>query len=460
MIDKSKIPVDAFVVLETLKQNGYECYLVGGCVRDLCLGKEPKDFDICTNATPDIVLDIFEPTHKTIPTGLQHGTITLIADDFYCVGATGIPIEVTTFRSDGDYSDNRKPDCVQFGVGVEEDISRRDFTINGILYDGEKVIDLFKGLNDLKSKIIKTTGNPLDRFYEDSLRMMRCVRFSCQLGFEIDLNTFISIKSCSILITKISQERIRDELCKILLSDRPSEGIKLLNESGILQYILPELQQCVGFDQHNKYHRKNVFDHILKVLESTPPVLNLRLAALFHDISKPETFTIDEEGNGHFYSHHKVGADKTREIMKRLKFDNETIDNVCILVYEHMSRYPKLREGSVKKLLRRLGEHNVDDLINLQIADIIGSKPPFDFENVVLLKNELKRIIETKEPISVKQLAINGHDLMKEYNLKSGKIIGEILKILLDHVLEFPENNKRDILFEIVDNFLMDKQLN
>jgi len=450
MIDNGKIPVDAFVVLDTLKQNGYECYLVGGCVRDLCLGKEPKDYDICTNANPNDVISIFEPTHKTIPTGVQHGTVTLIADNFYNEGVIGIPIEVTTFRSDGDYSDNRKPDSVNFGVNIEEDISRRDFTMNGLLYDGEKVIDLFNGLKDLKSKIIRTTGNPLDRFYEDSLRMMRCIRFACQLDFEIEFNTFISIKSCSILITKISKERIRDELVKILLSDRPSEGIKLLEESGLLQYILPELQLCVGFDQHNKYHRKNVFDHILKVLDSTPCVLNVRLAALFHDISKPETFTIGEDGCGHFYSHQKIGADKTREIMKRLKFDNETIDNVCVLVYEHMSRYPKLREGSAKKLLRRLSEHNVDDLINLQIADIIGSKPPFDFENVVLLKNELKRIIEFKEPIAVNQLAINGNDLI-ELGIKPGKRMGEILNELLQFVMEHPEaNNKMDLLEIIV----------
>ena len=438
MIDKSKIPDEALYVLNKLKEKGFESYLVGGCVRDLCLGRTPKDFDITTQALPEEVMQLFD---HTIPTGIEHGTVTVMIN--------GIPLEVTTFRTDGDYTDNRRPDSVKFGVTIEEDISRRDFTINGLIYDGE-VTDLVYGLGDLLNKVIRCIGKPNDRFKEDALRMMRAIRFSCQLGFTIQYMTREAIIGNAKLIKNVSQERVRDELVKILLSDRPSEGIQLLSKLGILQYILPELQSCVGFDQHNRYHRKNVFDHILKVLEATPSGLNVRLSALFHDISKPETFTIGEDGNGHFYSHHKVGADKTREIMKRLKFDNDTINSVCILVYEHMSRYPKLREGSVKKLLKRLGEQNVDDLINLQLADIIGSKPPFDFEDVVLLKNELKRIIEFKEPIAVNQLAINGNDLFA-LGIKPGKRMGEILNELLQHVMEHPEaNNKMDLLEIII----------
>lgn len=438
MIDKGKIPNEALYVLNKLKANDFESYICGGAVRDLILGRDAKDWDITTKALPEEVMQLFD---HTIPTGIDHGTITVMIN--------GIPLEATTFRADGNYSDNRKPDSVKFGVSVLEDVQRRDFTINGLLYDGEKVLDLVNGLDDLKSGIIRAIGKPFDRFSDDALRQMRCIRFSSQLGFKIEHRTFTDIKSCNILIQKISQERIRDELIKILLSDRPSEGIKLLSDSGLLQYILPELQSCVGFDQHNKYHRKNIFDHILKVLESTPSVLNVRLAALFHDISKPEMFTIGGDNIGHFYSHHKVGADKTREIMKRLKFDNETTDNVCILVYEHMSRFRKIRERSIKKLLRRLGEHNVDDLINLQIADIIGCKPPYNFEDVILLKNELKRIIETKEPISVKQLAVNGHDLI-ELGIKPSKEMGEILNKLLQIVMDNPEINTKEKLLKII----------
>jgi len=437
MIDKTKIPDEAFYVLNTLKENGFKSYLCGGAIRDLILNKTPKDFDITTQALPEQVMELFD---HTIPTGIAHGTVTIMINK--------IPIETTTFRADGEYTDSRKPDSVKFGVSVDEDVMRRDFTINGLLYDGEKVIDLVYGQGDILNKVIRCIGRPHDIFNDDALRMMRCIRFSCQLDFKIHYVAREGIINNSHLIKNISQERIKDELVKILLSNKPSEGIYLLSKLGLLQHILPELQSCVGFDQHNKYHNKNVFNHILKVLENTPAVLNVRLTALFHDISKPETFTIDDNGQGHFYSHHKVGADKTREIMKRLKFDNETIDNVCILVYEHMSRYPKLREGSVKKLLRRLGEYNVDDLINLMIADIIGSKPPFDFENVILLKNELKRIIETKEPIAVNQLAINGHDLI-ELGIKPGKRMGEILNELLLLVMDKPEMNTKEQLLPI-----------
>jgi len=440
MIDKSKIPDEAFYILNDLNYLSYESYICGGAIRDILLGKTVKDFDITTQATPEEVTDIFKGKYTVLPTGIDHGTVTIMVNK--------IPIEVTTFRVDGEYSDGRKPDSVEFIRNVKDDVLRRDFTINGLLYNGSDIIDYVGGLSDLNNKKIRAIGNADDRFKDDALRMMRCIRFSCQLGFNIVKSTIQSIERNAELIKNVSQERIRDELIKILMSDKPSKGIGLLAKTNLLKYILPELQACVGFDQHNKYHSKNVFNHILKVLENTPCVLKVRLSALFHDISKPETFTMGEDMAGHFYLHHKIGADKTREIMKRLKFDNETINNVCILVYEHMARYPKLREGSVKKLLKRLGEHNVYDLINLQIADIIGSKPPFDFENVVLLNNELHRIIETKEPIAVNQLAINGHDLI-ELGVKPGKIIGEILNELLGLVMDRPEMNTKEQLLPI-----------
>jgi len=439
MIDKSKIINEAFYVLNKLYEHKYESFLVGGCIRNMLLEKDVKDWDVTTQAKPSEVINIFEKEHHVIPTGIKHGTVTVIINE--------IPIEITTYRTDGEYSNNRHPDSVKFVSIVKDDVDRRDFTINGLLYNGHDVVDCVGGLKDLNQRKIRAIGNADDRFSEDSLRMMRCIRFSCQLGFDIVKSTIQSIERNAELIKNVSKERIRDELIKILMSDKPSKGIGLLAKTNLLKYILPELQICVGFNQHNKHHNKNVFNHILKVLENTPAVLNLRLAALFHDVSKPETFSMDENG-GHFYSHHKVGADKTREIMKRLKFDNETIDNVCILVYEHMSRFPKLREGSVKKLLRRLEKHNVEDLINLMIADIIGSKPPYDFENVVLLKNELKRIIETKEPIAINQLAINGHDLI-ELGIKPGKRMGKILNELLQLAMDKPEMNTKDQLLSI-----------
>lgn len=438
MIDKTKILDEVLYVLKHLKRLGYESYLVGGCVRDLCLWTDPKDWDLTTNATPDQVMSIFD---HTIPTGIEHGTVTVLMN--------GVPVEVTTFRSDGDYSDNRRPDSVKFGVTIEEDVSRRDFTINGLLYDGNKVIDFYSGLEDLKKRIIRSIGNAGDRYREDALRMMRAIRFSSQLGFEIESDTFQQIKVWGTRILNVSQERIRDELVKILLSNNPTEGIILLKEAGLLLSILPELQKCVGFDQQNYHHRKNVFEHILKVLDATPKGLNIRLAALLHDIAKPVTFSRGEDGVGHFFQHHVVGADMSTEILKRFKFDNHTIENVRILVREHMARYSKLREGSIKKLIVRLGENNVDDFINLQIADIIGSKPPFDFEGVIDLKREIKRVLEAKEPLTVKDLAINGYDLI-DMGIKPGKEIGKVLNELLQLVMDNPELNDKEYLLDAV----------
>ncbi len=436
MIDKTKILDEASDVLNNLKRLGYESYLVGGCVRDLCLCKDPKDWDLTTNATPEQVMSIFD---HTIPTGIEHGTVTVLMN--------GVPVEITTFRSDGKYSDNRRPDWVKFGVTIEEDVSRRDFTINGLLYDGEKVIDFYNGLEDLKKGIVKSIGNAGDRYREDALRMMRAIRFSSQFGFTIESNTFQQIRVWGERIQQVSQERIRDELVKILLSDSPSEGVILLEEAGLLASILPELQACVGFNQQNYHHRKNVFEHTLKVLDSTPNGLNIRLAALLHDIAKPVTFSLGEDGVGHFYQHHVVGADMSTEILKRFKFDNNTIENVRILVREHMARYSKLREGSIKKLIVRLGENNVVDFINLQLADIIGSKPPFDFEGVIDLKREIQRILEAKEPLKVKDLAINGDDLIG-MGIKPGKEMGKILNELLQSVMDNPELNNRGYLLD------------
>jgi tRNA nucleotidyltransferase (CCA-adding enzyme) len=438
MIDKNKIPKEALEVLTNLKENGYQSYLVGGCVRDLCLGKTPKDWDITTKALPEQVIGLFD---HVIPTGLQHGTVTVMLNN--------LPLEVTTFRSDGNYSDGRRPDSVQFGVSIEEDISRRDFTINGLVYDGEVVIDYYTGLADLKEGIIRAIGNARDRYAEDALRMMRCIRFSSQLGFRIEQDTFSYIKASCERIKNVSWERIRDELVKTLLSDRPSEGIELLGKSGLLVYVLPELQMCVGFDQRNYHHRKDVFGHILKVIDATPSCINVRLAALLHDIAKPKTFSIGEDGVGHFYQHHVVGAEMTEEILKRFKFDKNTIENVRILVREHMSRYVKLRKGSIKRLINRLGKHNVDDFIDLQLADIVGSKPPYDFDTIIDLKREIKRVLEAEEPLSVKDLAINGHDLIN-MGIQPGRRMGEILKDLLQIVLESPELNTKDYLLDVV----------
>lgn len=438
LIDNNKIPIQVFEVLRTLQNKGYQAYLVGGACRDLILNRQVKDWDITTSALPEDVINLFR---HTIPTGIKHGTVTVIMDNLH--------IEVTTFRIDGDYSDNRKPDNVIFTNNAEEDVKRRDFTINGLLYDGEKIIDYVHGLFDLHYKIIRCIGNPKDRFEEDSLRVMRAIRFACQLGFEIEGYTKQQIEFSAYLINLISKERIRDELIKILISNHPSEGIRLLKETQILYNILPELQKCVGFDQTNYHHDKDVFEHILEVLSHTPCNLKVRLSALFHDIGKPDTFSIDKENIGHFYLHHVKGAEITEQILIRLKFDNETIRNVKILVREHMTRYQKIRKVTVKKLIIRVGLDNIDDLINLQIADIIGTKPPYNFDMIYSFKKEAQRILTEKEPLSLKSLAINGNDVMR-LGIEQGKKVGEVLNYLLEIILENPELNNKEELLKIV----------
>lgn len=443
-IDKSKIPFEVLSVLYNLKQKGYVSYLVGGCVRDLILDKTPKDYDICTVAIPDEIKMVFSNS-KVIDTGLKYGTVTVLVND--------IPIEVTTFRKDGNYSDGRRPDKVKFGTSVLQDVERRDFTINGLLFDGENIHDYTRGKYDIGKRKINTIGNPDDRFKEDALRMMRAIRFSCQLGFNVEPKVLVSIKRNCELIKNVSQERIRDELIKILTSNSAVSGINLLQYTQLLKYILPELDKCIGFDQKNKHHCKNVYNHILKVLDSVPNNLEVRLAALLHDIAKPMTFTLGEDGEGHFYGHHLEGYGMVKGILKRLKFDNQTIDNVSILVKEHMSRYPKLRTASVKKLINRVGKQNIENLINLQIADIIGSKPPYNFENIIELKKEIERILNEKEPISLKDLVINGDDLI-EIGMKPGRDIGMTLQYLLDLILKNPELNTKEQLIEKAEEIL------
>lgn len=433
------IPSDVKQILNKLNKHGYEVYIVGGCVRDSLLGRIPHDWDITTNALPNQVKGLFD---KTIDTGIKHGTVTVMIN--------GDGYEVTTYRIDGIYSDSRRPDKVDFTSSLYDDLSRRDFTINAIAYNStEGLIDYFNGAKDINSKVIKCVGNPNLRFQEDALRMLRAIRFSSELGFEIEQNTLDAIINNDTL-KNISQERIRVELCKILTSNNPVDGLVHLICTNLIEYIIPELKNCIKFNQYNKHHDKDVLMHMLEVVKNVPPTLELRLSALLHDIGKPLCFTQGEDGQGHFLQHHKISADMSREILERLKFDNKTIDKVCLLVYEHMSRYDKLRTPNTKKFINRVGIDNLDDLFELQVADIKGCAEAYqNFDNVIKLKEECYRIINEKQPLSVKDLNINGRDLIS-IGYKQGKEIGLILNDLLELVLDNPELNQRDKLLEIV----------
>ena len=318
--------------------------------------------------------------------------------------------------------------------------------------DTEGLQDLFNGMEDLSKGIIKCVGNPDERFQEDALRMLRAVRFSCVLGFEIHIATLCSIQQNASLIKNISAERINTELSKILLSPTPSRGMKTLASSGLLEFILPELQLCIGFNQHNPHHNKDVFLHTMSVLDVVSPTLALRLAALFHDIAKPTCFSLDDKGVGHFYNHAEEGAKLCDEILRRLKFDNNTISTVCLFVKEHMNCYNLTKESSIKKLINRVGTDNIFDFLKLLMADSGKSKAESCPAEIILLKENIEKILQDNPPLSLKQLAINGNDLMS-LGFPKSKAIGQCLQLLLDNVLENPENNSYEILSALAINY-------
>ncbi|WFD08865.1 CCA tRNA nucleotidyltransferase [Tepidibacter hydrothermalis] len=441
------IPVEVEKLLDILKQNNYEGFIVGGCVRDTLLNNTPKDWDMTTSCLPEKLMNILQDNNiKVIPTGLKHGTVTAVINDNN--------YEITTYRIDGEYKNNRRPENVEFTDKIEEDLSRRDFTINAMAYDSQYgLCDPFLGQQDLKKGIIKCVGNPLNRFEEDALRILRGVRFATRLNFELDKTTKYAMSDKGNLLLNISNERIKEEMCKILLTNKPSLGFNILKELDLLKYILPELDKCVGFDQKNSYHDKDVFDHIMSVVDYTPCNIKIRLAALFHDIAKPESFSIDEEGIGHFYGHNVKGEKLAKKILKRLKFDNDTIEHVCILVKEHMNMPNLENKKSIKKLINRSKIDNIFDLIDLKIADRKSSANPDDIGCILQLKSSVEEIIENKEPLTVNDLAINGNDIIK-LGIKPGKKIGKILNDLNDLVLDHPKLNTKHYLKSEVKKYI------
>lgn len=434
------IPDYVEIIMDRLGKSGYEAYIVGGSVRDMLLGNKPKDYDIATNAYPEEIEYIFSD-YKTIDVGKKFGTILISQEEG--------DVEVTTFRKEGSYIDGRRPEWVSFYSNIEDDLSRRDFTINAIAYNKYKgIIDPYNGRKDLDRKIIRTVGESEERFNEDYLRILRAVRFASQLKFTIDEPTFSAGIKCSPNIEKVSVERISSEFFKILLSETPSYGIRLLENIGVLKIILPEIIPSIGFKQNNPHHEMDVYNHILCVLDNTPPIIQIRLAALFHDIGKPYTLAIDEEGIGHFYGHDKIGADMSKEVLKRLKASNELIEKVFNLVKDHMNHHVDFKEKGLKKLIRRLGEKEVFHLIDLQIADIKCSNKEATINHIIERRNRIDEILEKDEAYEINHMNINGKDLL-DLGFEQGPIIGEILEYLLEKVIEKPELNDKEILKRI-----------
>lgn len=460
-----KILQDFYKIFE---KNGFQAYLVGGAVRDICLKKKPSDWDIATNATPQDVMKMFK---FVVPTGFEHGTVT--------VHFNKTEIEVTTFRTESGYSDARHPDKINYAATIEEDLARRDFTMNAIAVNlkNGKIVDPYGGQKDIKKRLIRTVGNAHERFMEDGLRPIRALRFASKLGFAIEEKTYqeISQKDVQNKITSISIERFRDEFEKMMLSKKPSVALKLMEETGILNLFIPEFSKCRGCIQsdYRAFHKFDVLDHLFYACDGAPEnKLNVRLAALFHDIGKPDAknITMQEVFDPKecckknletitFYNHEKYSAEITQKIMTRLKFSNEMIKNVIHLVKEHMFHYEEnWTNAAVRRFIIRVGKENLEDLYDLRFADMYGmwnQKIEIKYSEPVALLLELKERINeelTKQnALSLKDLNVNGKDLM-ENGIPAGKKLGEILKHLLDCVIEDPSLNSREKLLEIAKN--------
>lgn len=438
------IPDFVINTAKALKAAGFEAYIVGGCVRDFLLGKEPKDWDITTNAKPEEILQI-------LPDGKYEnnfGTVILpvrVEEELIAV------LEITTYRSEQGYSDRRHPDIVCFEEKLDKDLERRDFTINALALDPtepEQIIDLFGGRKDLKIKIIRAVGEPVDRFKEDALRMLRAVRFSAQLGFALEPKTQRAIVKLAGSLKFVSKERIRDELIKILASDRSAEGIKLLHDCKLLQYIIPELEQGVKVKQ-DRHHIHPVFEHNVLALKHCPSQeWSVRFAALLHDIAKPKTRKIINN-IATFYNHEYLGAKMTDKIMARLKFANQDRERVVNLVKNHMFYYNvgEVTAASVRRLIAKVGRENLRDLIDLRVADRLGSGTPkampYKLRHLQYMMEKVQH-----DPVSVKMLKVNGDDLIQALKLAPGPKIGAILDVLLSEVLEEPVLNERNALLK------------
>ena len=436
------IPKEVKSVISELEKQGFEAYIVGGCVRDLFLEKEPKDWDVATNAKPKEIQKIF-------PENFYENTFFTVTVQTKSKDAALEHIEITTYRTEFEYGDRRRPEKVEYAKTIEEDLSRRDFTINAIALDlKRKVIDPFEGQKDLKAKQIRAVGNAEERFGEDALRMMRAVRLSSQLGFAIEGKTKKAIQKNSVLLKEISQERIRDELVKIIMSERAMEGIEILRELKLLQYILPELEEGHGVSQ-NKHHIYTVWEHnVLALKYATDQNWDyiVRIASLLHDVAKPRVKR-GEGKNATFHGHEVVGARMVREILNRLKFSKKEIERISKLVRFHLFYYnvDEVKESSVRRLVRNIGAENVEDLLKVRMADRIGSGVP-KAEPYKL--RHLRYIIEkaARDPISPKELKLNGTDIMKILNISSGARVGHVLNVLLEEVLDDPKKNTKAYL--------------
>lgn len=435
---KISIPAPVLKIINRINENGYEAYIVGGCVRDMLLGRIPNDWDITTSAKPQEIKSIFK---KTVDTGIKHGTVTVLE------GGEGY--EVTTYRVDGEYEDGRHPKDVTFTASLEEDLKRRDFTINAMAYHPDNgIVDLFQGQQDLERKIIKCVGSATERFNEDALRMMRAIRFAAQLGYSIDKDTFDAIKELSDNLSLISAERINTEMTKLLVSDNP-DYFRLFYETGLTKVFLPEFDKAMETEQNHPHHMYSVGEHILHTMTNSKKEKEHRIAMLLHDIAKPEMLVIDEEGITHFRGHPEKGAEMSRNILHRLKYDNATIDMVYGYVLYH-DRKIEQSERAMRRAINKMGAKYFPGIFDINYADVMGQSMYLREEklhNITVLREIYENVMEKKQPVTMKDLALTGKDLI-EYGVEPGKCMGELLKKMLEDVIEEPSHNTKDYLVQ------------
>lgn len=435
------IPKGAAIILDTLRDNGFEAYVVGGCVRDSLLGRVPKDWDICTSAMPNDVERCFSG-RKIVETGVQHGTVTVFVD--------GVGFEVTTFRTDGKYSDNRRPDSVEFVNDIELDLSRRDFTMNAMAYNDEVgLVDPFGGMESIQNKVIACVGNPDDRFSEDALRIMRTLRFASTYEFSISPNTAMSIHRNAELLNNIAAERINLELCKLLKGN----GVLcvLQTYSDVISVIVPELAQCVGFNQNNRFHQYDVYEHIAHAVshyKGDDDVVNVAL--MLHDVGKPLCYSEDERG-GHFYNHASTSGAITEKVVSRLRFDSQSKHDIVELVFNHAATIePNAR--TVKKWLNKLGEKQFFRLMDLRLADIQAHAEGTQSSRLERRDKAVelaRKILASNQCFTIKDLAINGKDVMQT-GIQEGPIVGAALNVALEGVInDRVQNEKQELLLYI-----------
>ncbi|HAH61753.1 MAG TPA: polynucleotide adenylyltransferase [Treponema sp.] len=460
-----KIPAVLKKMHDIFASAGFQSYLVGGAVRDMIMGKEPHDYDVATDAGPQDVMKLF---NRVIPTGIEHGTVTVLL--------MGYSIETTTFRTESGYSDGRHPDSVRYAATIEEDLSRRDFTMNAIavnLSDGV-IVDPFHGRGDIEARLIRTVGNAHERFSEDGLRPVRALRFAAQLNFSIEKDTYSDIfeQKTLAVVRKISIERFRDEFTKMLASDRPSVALKMMEETGIMNMFLPEFSPCRGCEQKDVrgFHEFDVLDHLFYACDGAPKDnLVVRLAALFHDIGKPAVKRTEHTEAGDvntFYNHEQKSAAVTETVLTRLRYPTKIVNDVVHLVKEHMFHYESSwSDAAVRRFIVRVGTGYMDDLFDLRLADMYGmhrlAVRVHDSEagkNLVELRNRIAKVTAEKSAMSLRELAVNGKDLM-EAGIPAGKDMGRILNELLSTVLDDPAQNTKEALLTIAKNIYARKEL-